>query len=203
MTNEETIVQLEDTLRKLKTQYDLFFAGARKVPPNVERKKFDILMREMAGEHIRDNALRFRFTSIVSKYNRFIELWGRQMREREEGPLEYQRRKEALSRPVEEAATSDSPPSRPAATPVTSDTADSYVRLARSENGAAIQQLHMQIAAAQKELGKENAMTVEQVAAMVTKQAEALRERYRVETIAFRVETVDGKVKLKAKPIQG
>ena len=37
---------------------------------------------------------------------------------------------------------------------------------------------------------------------MVQKQTEMVRERYKVDSVAFRVETVDGKVKLKAKPIQ-
>jgi hypothetical protein len=37
---------------------------------------------------------------------------------------------------------------------------------------------------------------------MVQKQAETVREKYHVNHVAFRVETVDGKVKLKAKPLQ-
>ena len=37
---------------------------------------------------------------------------------------------------------------------------------------------------------------------MVQKQSDMVREKYNVNTVAFRVETVDGKVKLKAKPLQ-
>jgi hypothetical protein len=37
---------------------------------------------------------------------------------------------------------------------------------------------------------------------MVQKQSEIVRSKYRVNTVAFRVETIDGKVKLKAKPLQ-
>jgi hypothetical protein len=37
---------------------------------------------------------------------------------------------------------------------------------------------------------------------MVQKQSEVVRSRYNVNSVAFRVETVDGKVKLKAKPLQ-
>ena len=44
--------------------------------------------------------------------------------------------------------------------------------------------------------------TLEQLAVMVQKQTEIVRDKYHVHTVAFRVETVDGKVKLKAKPLQ-
>jgi len=37
---------------------------------------------------------------------------------------------------------------------------------------------------------------------MVEKQSETVRERYNVDVVGFRVDVVDGKVKLKAKPIQ-
>ena len=47
-----------------------------------------------------------------------------------------------------------------------------------------------------------NTLTFEQLSAMVEKQSEMVRSRYNVNTVAFRVETVDGKVKLKAKPLQ-
>ena len=37
---------------------------------------------------------------------------------------------------------------------------------------------------------------------MVQKQSDLVREKYHVDVVAFRVDVVDGKVKLKAKPIQ-
>jgi hypothetical protein len=43
---------------------------------------------------------------------------------------------------------------------------------------------------------------MDQLASMVQKQADLVREKYHVNSVAFRVETIDGKVKLKAKPLQ-
>ena len=51
-------------------------------------------------------------------------------------------------------------------------------------------------------MGKASNVTFEQLAAMVQKQSEMVRNRYNVNAVAFRVETVDGKVKLKARPLQ-
>ena len=184
----------EEAIKKLKVHYDLFFAGARKLPPIEDRKRLEALIHELAGQKWRDNARRFRFNTLLGRFNQFRELWSRKMREREEGPIEFRKRKQAMDEP--------SPPPReaPPARRVTSSAGDSYVTVTPSAPGEAIRQLHEQIAAAQQQLGKQG-LTLEQVSSMVEKQAEALRQRYGVSQIAFRVDTTDGKVKLKAKPV--
>jgi hypothetical protein len=197
MTSEEGIALFDESLRRIKIQYDLFFAGVRKLPPTEDKRRLDDLVREIGKSRLRDNALRFRYTTLVGRYNQFQELWNRQMREREEGPMDFRRRSAAMSAPPREPALPERPVIRE-----TSETADSYVKVASSTNGDAMQQLYQQILEAQQRLGKAGAPTMEQVVATVQKQAESLRSKYGVDTIAFRVETVDGKVKLKAKPTQ-
>lgn len=198
MTNEEAIAQFDESLRRLKIQYDLFFAGVLKIPPAVDKKRLDDLVREIGKVRLRDNALRFRYTTLVSRYNQFQELWNRMMREREEGPLDFRRRSQAMSAPPPPPP----PPDTVAPRRETSGEPDSYVRVTAAGNGEEMQKLFRQVLDAQKQLGKTNAMSIEQLAATVQKQAESLRAKYGVDTIAFRVETIDGKVKLKAKPTQ-
>lgn len=188
----------EEAVKKLKVHYDLFFAGARKLPPTEDKKRLEALIHELAKEKWRDNARRFRFNTLLGRYNQFRELWGRKMREREEGPTGFQKRKQAMeaAREIPRPAAQEARP-----TPrVTSAGGDSYVTVTPSAPGEAIRQLHELITAAQKQLGKQG-LTLEQVSSMVEKQAEALRQRYGVSQIAFRVDTSDGKVKLKAKPV--
>jgi hypothetical protein len=76
------------------------------------------------------------------------------------------------------------------------------VKLTRGSNGAEIKRLHEQIEQEHARLGKASNVTYEQLAAMVQKQSEVVRSKYQVEAVAFRVDVVDGKVKLKAKPLQ-
>jgi len=197
MTNEEAIASFDESLRRLKTQYDLFFAGVLKIPPAVDKKRLDDLVREIGKVRIRDNGLRFRYTTLVSRYNQFQELWNRRIREREEGPMDFRKRSAAMA-----AAPAPPPEAEPAQRRETSVEGDSYVKVATSTNGDAMTRLYQQIVDAQDKLGKPPGMTLEQVTATVRKQAESLRAKYGVETIAFRVETIDGKVKLKAKPTQ-
>src|SRR5215212_6581575 len=164
-----------------------------KMPPTQQRRNVEIFIYEMGKQKMRDSGRRFRFNTVLSRYNQFREMWARRMREREEGPLDYRRRQAALTAPVEPAA-----PVRP----VTSPRPDPYVKVAPGTNGDEVRKLYQEIERAHVELGKLPTVTLEQVAAMVKKQSDIVRERYHVNTVAFRVETVDGKVKLKAKPLQ-
>ena len=188
----------EESVRKLKVAYDLFFAGAQKLPPTTERKRLEALIHELAKEKMRDNARRFRFNTLLGRFNQFRELWARKMREREEGPIEFRKRRQAM-----EEFTAPPPEEKPQRERVTSQPGDSYVTVTAAARNEAIRQLHQQITAAQQQLGKGSVLSLEQVSSMVDKQAEAMKERYGVKAIAFRVETTDGKVKLKAKPVQG
>ena len=94
------------------------------------------------------------------------------------------------------------PPPSAAQPRVTSAEADPYVRMAPGSNGEQIRRLYDEIEREHVKMGKHATVTIDQLAAMIQKQSEMVREKYHVKTVAFRVETVDGKVKLKAKPLQ-
>ncbi|HEY0788472.1 MAG TPA: MXAN_5187 C-terminal domain-containing protein [Thermoanaerobaculia bacterium] len=199
MTTDEALTLFEETLRKLKTNYDLFFAGIRKLPPAEDRRRLDALVHELSKERMRDNSLRFRFNTLLGRYNQFRELWGRKMREREEGPLDFRRRAAAFGggpdSSLPDAAASQP---RPSGTPASAET---YVMVTEATVSAAAQRLFEQISEAQKQLGK-GGLTLAQVEQIVRSQSDLMRSRYAADAVGFRVEIVDGKVKLKAKPLQ-
>jgi len=198
---DDELDRLEEDIRKTKNKYDMFWAGIAKTPPMTERRKIDIAIHELNKQKMRDNGRRFRFNTLTSRWNQYREMWGRKTREREEGPIEFNRRKAALEAPPSE-------PHKPtglfphAQAGVTSGDAESYVKVAQGANGEEVRQLYEQIQRENSKLGKASNVTFEQLSAMVQKQSEMVRERYNVDAVAFRVETVDGKVKLKAKPVQ-
>ena len=193
---DDELDKLEEDIRKLKNKYDQFFTGIIKVPPSFERHQVESFIHELSKQKIRDNGRRFRLNTLLSRYNQYREMWGRKMREREEGPLDFRRRQTALP---------SAPPPPPPPTEArrgTSSAPDPYVRMAPGANGEQVRKLYEQIEREQAKLGKLPNLTLDQLAAMVQKQSETIREKYHVNTVAFRVETVDGKVKLKAKPLQ-
>lgn len=197
---DDELDKLEDDIRRLKNKYDQFFTGIIKTPPMHERKMVEIQIHEVGKQKMRDNGRRFRYNTILSRYNQFREMWGRKMREREEGPLEFNRRKAAMA-----VTPPPPPPPEPVAAPkprVTSGKADPYVKLVPGSNGEEIRQLYTQIEKEHLKLGKLPNLTMDQLKKMVEQQTEVVRDRYHVNAVAFRVDVVDGKVKLKAKPVQ-
>lgn len=194
---DDELDKLEEDIRILKNKYDQFFSGIQKFPPMMDRRKIENVIYEIGKQKMRDNTRRFRFQQLLTRYNQFRELWGRRMREREEGPMDFRRRQAALNEPAAP------PPPPPAAQPrVTSNGADPYVKMTPGTNGEAIRRLYDQIEREHLKMGKMPQVTIEQLTQMVEKQTEVVRTKYHVSTVAFRVETVDGKVKLKAKPLQ-
>lgn len=193
---DDELDKLEEDIRKLKNKYDQFFTGIVKVPPSFERHQLETYIFELNKLKIRDNGRRFRFNTLTSRFNQLREMWGRRMREREEGPMDFRRRQAAMS--AEPAAPA--PPSE--ARRGTSAAPDPYVRMTPGANGEQIRRLFEEIEREHVKLGKLPNVTIDQLTAMVQKQTDTIREKYHVSTVAFRVETVDGKVKLKAKPLQ-
>ena len=196
---DDELDKFEEDIRKLKNKYDQFFSGITKMPPLTDRRNVEATIHELNKQKMRDNTRRFRFNTLTSRYNQYREMWARRMREREEGPIEFKRRQAALE--AETAATPAAAP-RPAVPRVTSSGADPYVKVAAGTNGDAIKKIYDQLSQEHGKLGTRPNMTYEQLSDMITKQSEVVRSRYNVAQVGFRVETVDGKVKLKAKPIQ-
>jgi hypothetical protein len=193
---DDELDKLEEDIRRLKNKYDQFFTGIIKVPPSFERHQIESYIHELNKQKMRDNTRRFRFNTIMSRYNQFREMWGRKMREREEGPIDFRRRQAAMS------AAPAPPPPPSEARRGTSEAPDPYVRMTPGANGDQIRRLYAEIEKEHVKLGKPPNVTLDQLAAMVQKQTDTIREKYHVNTVAFRVETIDGKVKLKAKPLQ-
>ena len=194
---DDELDKLEEDIRRLKNKYDQFFTGITKVPPSFERHQVESYIHELNKQKMRDNTRRFRFNTIMSRYNQFREMWGRKMREREEGPLDFRRRQAAMQAPAPEHL-----PPPPAAPRVTSGTPDPYVRMTPGANGEEIRKLYVEIEREHQKMGKAPNVSLEQLTAMIQKQSDLVRAKYHVKTVAFRVETIDGKVKLKAKPLQ-
>lgn len=194
---DDELDKLEEDIRRLKNKYDQFFAGITKVPPSFERHQVESYVHELSKQKMRDNTRRFRFNTILSRYNQFREMWARRIREREEGPNDFRRRQALMTTELPPP-----PPPPPAQARVTSNPADPYVRMAPGSNGEEVRKLYDEIEREHVKLGKQASLTLDQLTAMIQKQSDMVREKYKVRTVAFRVETVDGKVKLKAKPLQ-
>lgn len=93
MTNEEELTVLEDNIRKLKVEYDVYFSGGSKKPPeDIEWRVRTTIKKYAEGRHLNFQQ-QFRYNTLAQKYAVFSDLWRRKMKIKEEG---YRRPQDAL-----------------------------------------------------------------------------------------------------------
>ena len=84
-TTDEQLSRLEEDIRRLKIEFDVFFNGAAKRPPYDTKGRVETLIKRLGDDRTLSYAQRYRYTSLASRYNSFRDLWRRTMQGREEG----------------------------------------------------------------------------------------------------------------------
>lgn len=82
---DDDLARLEQGIRQLKIQYDMFFAGSIPKEPFALRGEIEKLIRRHTQTPIRKLAPRFHFNALVSRFNSQSELWVKKLRALEEG----------------------------------------------------------------------------------------------------------------------
>lgn len=91
---ERDIDRLEADIRKLETEYNMFFAGRLPKPPWEARARVEADVKKLDRTPIQHTATRFRFTTVQARFVALAELWERTQRNKEEGrPLSAGARK--------------------------------------------------------------------------------------------------------------
>jgi hypothetical protein len=184
---------LERQLRELQVEWEKFFGGVEKKPPVELRGKVEGLIRKYAFADIRSNSERFRYQSLTARYNTFSELWNKRLRALEEGrPLGAHGSRQA---PPPAAPQLGSTAPRPAS-------AASAFRVERPEDAGAVRALFDEYLEARKQAGDKGSMNFESFQKVVKEQARRILTEKNARAVDFRLEVKEGKVTLKAKPIQ-
>src|SRR5215470_20153695 len=76
--------RLELEIRRLKIEYDIFFNGGAVRPPLDTKGRVEMTIKRLYDLRGLSAAQRFRYNSLVARYNVMRELWRRQTQEREE-----------------------------------------------------------------------------------------------------------------------
>jgi len=180
---------LEAELRKLESEYNMFFAGQLPRPPWETRSSVQRAIKRLertihAGGVY---AERFRFQTIQARYATFVDLWDRGLRAREEG------------RPGPFA----SPGRRETDTSERSD--DRVVHVARfaepMKEEDKLHELYDRLSEVRRELG-EAQVPFHKFASLVRDQVKAIRKRGAPE-VAFRVAVRGGKISFTARGLKG
>ena len=77
---DQQLTRLEDDIRKLKIDFDIYFNGATKRPPLEARARIDAFIRRVSDNRTLTYAQRFQFNALVSRFTSYRELWRRALR---------------------------------------------------------------------------------------------------------------------------
>ena len=84
-TPEQQLTRLEDDIRHLRIEFDIFFNGGAKRPPYDTKGRVETLLKRLGDDRTLNYAQRYRYNSLAARYNAFRDLWRRTMQGREEG----------------------------------------------------------------------------------------------------------------------
>jgi hypothetical protein len=198
LTVDEELTQLDDNVRRLKIEYDVFFGGGAKKPPADLDWRVQSVLKKYSDGRKMSYSQRFKFNSIQQKFAVFNSLWQQKLRIKEEG---YRRPQDALLaiqgvRTFEEngdqGEINDGEPQ-----PFRISCSDVEAEL---HNVKALYDAMVQ--AGKQSKAKAPAGTFESFQKFVKKKTEQLRKEYGSSAVEFAVEVEDGKVRLKAKAQQ-
>jgi hypothetical protein len=93
VTIDEELALLEESFRRLKIEFDIYFAGGSKKPPvDTESRVQSLIRRHLENSHL-SFSQRFRLTAVAQKYSVFSDLWRRKTKIKDEG---YRRPQDTL-----------------------------------------------------------------------------------------------------------
>ena len=81
----EVLKELELKIDRLKVLYEQYFMGIEKMEPQVSRKEVTRLMLQLQQQYIRNTAMRFKFNTMLQRWQLYITYWNRTLREIENG----------------------------------------------------------------------------------------------------------------------
>ncbi|HBB90027.1 MAG TPA: hypothetical protein DC047_20680 [Blastocatellia bacterium] len=84
-TIDDQLTRLEEDIRRLKIEFDVFFNGASKRPPYDTKGRVETMIKRLGDDRTLSYAQRYRYGALASRYNAFRDLWRRIMQGREEG----------------------------------------------------------------------------------------------------------------------
>ena len=81
---DQELDRLENEMRRLKVEYDIYFNGGAVRPPMDTRGRVETTIKRLYDTRGVSFGQRFRYNSLVARYNVMRELWRRQTQGREE-----------------------------------------------------------------------------------------------------------------------
>jgi hypothetical protein len=207
VTTDEELNLLDQQLRRLKIEYEVFFNNPAKRPPTDVEWKVLSLIRKFSDSARLSFAQRFRYNEMAQRYAIQSDLWRKKMRIREEG---YRRPADAILsvqgvRVPEERVSKHNPVYGVQAKgqhPTDENTGDHSFSVECSGEAAErarVESLYKALTEAKQKSGEKVSGNFDSFAAFVQKKTSEIRKQQGCNAVVYSVEMQGGQVKLKAK----
>jgi hypothetical protein len=200
LTIDEELDLLDSSLRRLKIEYDVYFGGGSKRPPNDTLWRVNSLIKKYGDSQKLNFSQRYKLNTLTQRYAIFSDLWRQKLKIKEEG---YRRPQDAvlgitgLRTEVERAAQQ----------------ALKAAEAAEDELGAAkiscsdvdremdsVRALYERMMREKQKAGEASSAPFESFASFLKKKTEQIRKEFKCEAVEYSLEIQGNQVKLKAKP---
>jgi len=181
-TPDEQLSRLEEDIRRLRIEFDIFFNGAAKRPPYDTKGRVETLLKRLGDDRTLTYAQRYRYNSLAARYNAFRDLWRRTMQGREEG------------RDPASAARASVKKNEPELEPMSISCRDPHKEI------EVVKSLYSSLVEAKQRCGEPTeGISFPKFHRLVAQKADALKEKTGCERVLFSVALDEGHVSFKAK----
>jgi hypothetical protein len=171
---EQELNRIEATIREIDQNYEKYFAGIERRPPEKLRDELGLQLRRLANQYIPQTDLRYRYQMLATRFYSYCGNWERLMRQIEEGKFvrKLERLRGGISAPGPVRIEESTPPTQSEA-----------------------ERISAEIAAISGKTPDR-----QKIATFLAEQRAQLSDRFAGRDIEFLVLCEDGKPKLKARP---
>jgi hypothetical protein len=183
-TTDQELTRLEEDIRRLRIEFDIFFNGAAKRPPYETKGRVETLLKRLGDDRTINFAQRYRYNSLAARYNAFRDLWRRTMQGREEG-------RDAVSA---HRASARKEMTEPKVEPV------SVVCLDAHHEVELVKNLYNSLIEAKRHCGEPTEdLSFPKFHRLIASKADGIKQQRGCERVRFSVTVVDGHVSFKAR----
>jgi hypothetical protein len=182
-TVEDQLLRLEEDIRRLKIEFDVYFNGASKRPPYDTKNRVESLIKRMFDDRTLTFAQRYQYNSLASRYRALSDLWRRTLQGREEG-------RDAVAAARAQQKMASGPFDR-----LTVVCADAH------KDVSTMKSLYDSLLEAKRRCGESTAgFSFPRFHRLIASKADSVKERTECDRVVFSVDVEDGHVSFKAKP---
>src|ERR1700722_5446720 len=197
---DEELNHLNEQLRRLKIEYEIFFSNPTKRPPADVEWRVQNIIRKFSDGRRMNFAQRFRYNEMAQRYAIQSDLWRKKTRIREEG---YRRPQDALLSVQGVASSSSERETRPVyGVSRSAKAGDEPFSVQCSDADGErekVESLYKALNAAKQTAGEDAGGSFDSFAAFVKKKTKEIRKQHGCDSVVYSVEMKDGHAKLKAK----